>query len=132
MYNALEVIHDKDPKQEIWDDLTGYIDGMEPLGAQVLVGIYKRPERLQSGVYIPSETMDEDNHQGKIGLVLKLGPIAFEEDSTHRFGTVIPKIGDWVLYRVPDTFRFVLGKRHCRFVEDVNIRAIIARPDSAI
>lgn len=126
---ALEVVHDQDPKFAILGTAMPLIESWKPMGAQVLVAIYRRPEKTKSGLILSSKTLDEDLYQGKVGLVLKTGPLAFVEDEHHKFGGTIPQPGDWVLYRIGDTFPFMIGEDYYRFVEDVAIRAIIDRPD---
>ncbi|WP_421696920.1 hypothetical protein [Ancylobacter sp.] len=129
MQRALLVDHADDPKQEILNRVAPYLDDIQPMAAQVLVGIYLRPEKTASGLYLTDRRREEDTYQGKVGLVLKVGPLAFTEDAHHQFGGVVPRENDWVIYRIGDTFPFVLDEQQCRFVEDVAIKAIIQKPD---
>jgi co-chaperonin GroES (HSP10) len=123
------MVHDADPRQEIWNEVETYLDKIDPLGAELLVAVYKRPERTKGGLILSDVSRREDEFQGKVGLVLKMGPVAFTEDGTHRWGDQAPAVGDWVLFKVGDTFSLELGERRCRFVEDVNVRAILMQPD---
>jgi co-chaperonin GroES (HSP10) len=125
---AVQMIHKVDPKVELQRAVQPLVDSMEVLGAQVLIAVYVRPEKTAGGILLTEETRGEDNLQGKIGLVLKLGSIAFDEDADHKF-PVKPQVGDWVMFRIGDTFEFVLGKHKFRLADDVAIRAIVARPD---
>jgi hypothetical protein len=130
MAQALIMVHEHDPKQELLRELGGLHERIELLGSGVLVAVYVRPERMAIGnLVLPEKYRDEDLHQGKVGLVLKAGPIAFEDDATHRFGNRIPTRGEWVVCSVGETFAFMLGKVKCRVVEDVSVRAIIDQPD---
>jgi len=126
---ALEVVHERDPRGEIMEAVGPYLGDIEPLGASVMVVVYERPDRTKGGILLADSTREEDLYQGKVGLVVKLGNLAFVEDEQHVWGAVRPKLGDWVCYRVGDTFPFIVGKRTCRFVQDVNVRAILHRPD---
>lgn len=129
---ALQMVHEIDPADEISAEVKHFVSDVEPLGAQILVAVYMRPEKTKGGIIVPdstSGTRTEDRYQGKVGLVLKIGPLAFSEDDKHHWGDRVPKAGDWILYRVGDTFPFILGKRTCRFVEDVDVKAIVKRPD---
>lgn len=126
---ALEMVHDTDPRKEIEDSLSPYLDEIEVMGARVLIGVYVRPSRTRGGIIIADSTRNEDNYQGKIGLVLKLGPLAFTADATHDWGDRAPKVGDWVLFRVGDTHPLIIGDRACRLAEDVAIQAVVGRPD---
>ena len=121
--------HTVDPKQEIMAEVNAVVESLHPLGAQVLVGTYIRPKMTAGGIHIPDSTQGEDIYQGKVGLVLKLGPLAFKEDDTHKWGDRVPQVGDWVMFRVGDTFPCTLGKRAGRFVEDVDVKAILSKPD---
>lgn len=126
---AMPMVHETDPKDEILEEIGAMLPHIEVLGASVLVAVYKRPERTKSGLYLADRTREEDNFQGKVGLVLRCGELAFVDDATHRFGERKPKHGDWIVFQVGDTFGIELGERRCRFVEDVHVKAIIPRPD---
>lgn len=126
---ALEVVHERDPRDEIMEAVGPYLGDIEPLGASVMVVVYERPDRTKGGILLADRTREEDLYQGKVGLVVKLGNLAFVEDEDHVWGGRTPKAGDWVCYRVGDTFPFIVGKRTCRFVQDVSVRAILHRPD---
>src|SRR5574337_808447 len=123
MARALNMVHKEDPKKVILDYYSGMIDKMQVLGPLTLVGVYKRPKTFMLGgreMEVPDRMRDEDDWQGKVGLVLKLGPMAFQDDDSHRFGGVVPSVGDWVLFNTGDTFGTEVGERRCRFVEDVH------------
>jgi len=129
---ALQMVPGIDPRQDILDKVSAYVEEIEVFGAQILVGQFIRPNKTAGGIYLADKTVDEDKYQGKVGLVLKMGPLAFKEDETHDFGGLKVKVGDWVLYRIGDTFPLLIGDHDCRFVEDVAIKAVIARPDSVM
>lgn len=129
---AIVMLHDKDPRivTHGWADPVA--NKITIPGAWILMAVYRRPERTAGGILLTGKNRDEDNYQGVIGLVLKLGPIAFAEDGSHVWGGVTAKVNDWVIFRVGDTFGLdVPGneKRTLRFIEDVNIKGIIEEPD---
>jgi co-chaperonin GroES (HSP10) len=130
MAHAIAMVHDDDPKATIMRDVTPHLKSVEILGARVLVAVYVRPEKTKSGLFLTAKSTDEDKYQGKVGLVLKLGPIAFMDDQTHRFGAKSPAVGDWIVYSVGDTFAMEMGERRCRSVEDVDVHLIVQNPDS--
>ncbi len=131
MAQALAMVHATDPKAEIMREIEPFLADVQPLGTEVLLAVYVRPERMASGLYLPQNKgpMAEDRFQGKTGLVLAMGAMAFAEDATHRWGGVIPKVGDWVAINVGDTWAFELGTRRCRVVEDVDVKLLLQRPD---
>lgn len=130
MAHAIAMVHTDDPKTALLNSLAPHLHNVSVLGARVLVAVYVRPEKTVRGIILTSKTTDEDRYQGKVGLVLAMGPIAFEDDPTHRFGTIKPKVGDWIVFSVGDTFAFELGQRRARSVEDVDVHLIIDNPDA--
>lgn len=133
----LRVVHKTDPKQDILDDIGDVAKAFQPVGAGVLIVMYERGKqkdgemaRTAGGLFIPETAggvLKEDKYQGKVGLVMSLGPIAFKEDSNHHWGNSIPKIGDWIMISVGDTYSFDLpGDRRARIVEDVNVKCIVS------
>ena len=131
MARALKMVHESDPRQLILDATRGFVSGVKVLGARVLIATYIRPEKTQGGIIITDKSRDEDNWQGKTGLIVAMGPLAFANDADHNWGDLKPTVGDWVLTNVGDTRRLTLGANSCRFVEDVNVQAIVSDPDSA-
>ena len=69
---AVAMLHDADPRQTLLDKV-GELSGVEVFGGDILVAIYKRPEKTKSGLILVDSTRGEDVHQGKVGLVLKIG-----------------------------------------------------------
>lgn len=98
------------------------------LHSQVLVGTYIRPAKTAGGIYMTDNTLQEDEFQGTIGLVLALGPGAFKDDGIAKFHGVKVKIGDWVLYRPADGLALEIRKVPCRIFEDVNIKMLVTDP----
>ena len=89
--------HSVDPKKVILDDM-GDISNVKLFNNQVLVAIYLRPEQTSTGVWLPEKNRDEDKYQGKAGLVIKLGPLAFDEANDNFFKDVDVKLHDWVYF----------------------------------
>lgn len=124
--------HEGDPRVDLLKKVGFVADHVKVPSAKILVAIYYRPEVTTGGIIDPT-VKSGDSFQGKIGLVLKMGPLAFQEDENHVWGGVKPELHDWVQFRVGDTAPWRLGRNeqspHFRYVEDVNILAIWDRPD---
>ena len=113
------------------------IDNFEPTLSYVLVGSYIRSEKTKSGIILGGDrTRAEDRFQGKIGLVLKIGPSVNAPERKQLLGTPLA-VGDWVMYRTSDAneFFFVDAKTgmdgsSARVIEDVLIMARVADPES--
>ena len=143
-----KVHHDKDPSERIFAK-AGDLSEYEVFNSQVLVGVYIRPEKTASGLIMTTKTRDEDKFQGKVGVILKMGPRAFKDDNGVWFKDedgrdITFDIGDWVVFRASDGWAITLplngpsddtdadgGKGFlCRLMDDVAIRMRIPHPDA--
>lgn len=121
--------HDTDPAKDILDKV-GNLDDFTLFGNQVLVGVYQRPEKTKSGLFLADKTRQEDEHQGKAGLVVKKGPTAFVSDDNYQFMGQNAEVGEWVAIFVSDGRKIVINGQLCRIVEDQYIRLKIPAPDT--
>jgi hypothetical protein len=125
----MKMVHSVDPAKEIWQNV-GDLSKFKLAGNQVLVGIYLRPDKTQSGLYLAQTTRDEDMHQGKSGLCLLKGPSAFVSDTNYDFNDFDVEIGEWIASWVSDGRKIIIGKQLCRILEDHHVRLKIPTPDS--
>ena len=122
--------HKTDPKSDICANLSEVLAGdFLVYGPQVLVATYVRPAKTAGGIWVTERSRAEDEYQGKTGLVIALGPTAFKETKDVDFGGLIVKVGDWVVISPHDGLAMSINKQHCRLVDDVQIRAVVKRPD---
>lgn len=98
------------------------------LHSQVLVMTYIQTALTAGGIIIPGKSLDEDRFQGKIGLVVALGPGAFKDDHVAQFHGAKIREGDWVLVRPSDGLEMFYNGCSCRLFQDVDIRAKIDNP----
>lgn len=134
---AVAMLHEIDPRVAI-NNRVGDISEIEVFGNDVLVAIYKRPTKTKSGIILTDNTLNEDVHQGKVGLVLKLGPTAYLDEDGNKFRDI--KEGDWVVFRPSDGWRVTLNTLQgtyskddtvdCRIVSDISVRSRVQDPDS--
>lgn len=136
-------------------DLAPVVQGIQLLRNRVLVASFIRPEKTSGGIIRPDAVREEDKWQGKAGLILAVGPSAFEfpeivddiDQVRQEKGCVtredisiikyerhnLPRIGDWVFFRGSDTWDSGLQVApgvgaHCRFIFDDAIIGRIADP----
>jgi co-chaperonin GroES (HSP10) len=110
------------------------LKGLQIFGQRVLVATFIR-DRLSDNLAVAESTKKEDEWQGKIGLVLAMGHLAFKSDESNDFGPDKVDVGDWVAfsysdghnvdYQPPGTFE----KVPCKIINDVLIAGKVARPD---
>jgi hypothetical protein len=147
---------DHDAQREaMLKDLLPAVNQIAVLRNRVLVATYQRSDKSSGGILLPPTVTDEGRYQGKAGLVLKIGPVAFltldeiADDLRKGFefdnpeGEVdqirgvlakhnVPFVGDWVFFRASDTWDCGISVGggegvHCRFVTD---DCIIGRIDN--
>jgi co-chaperonin GroES (HSP10) len=120
--------HTSDPKAGILKDI-GDLSTIELFNNQVLVAVYVRPNKTKSGIYLPDATVAEDKIQGKVGLVVKKGPLAFVDASNQWFTDIEVNEGDWVIFRPSDGWGITINNLMCRILDDTAVRGKITSPD---
>jgi co-chaperonin GroES (HSP10) len=120
--------HDVDPKEKLLQEL-GSLDGLEIFNNQVLVAVYIRPNRTKSGIYLSDQTTDEDKFQSKVGLVIKVGPTAFDDPEGKWFHGVTVNLHDWIVFRPSDGWAVTANKVVCRVINDTDVRGRVDQPD---
>lgn len=125
---SFKMEHAKDPADVIKEEV-GDLSNVEIFHNLILVGIYKRPEKTKGGIIITQKTQAEEQFQGTVGLVLKVGPGAFKDDANNKFYNQSVKEGDWVVYRTSDTHKIAINGTICRLLEDSLVKLRVPHPD---
>lgn len=127
---AMRMVHDANPAVAILERV-GDLSTIDVFANQILLGVYRRPEITASGIHLPDRTRDEDEHQGKVGLVLKVGPQAYVTRADERSFTDLERVepGQWVVMWVVDGRKIIIRGQLCRVVEDYQIRMRVSEPD---
>lgn len=66
-------------------------------GYNLLVVMFRPPEKTASGFIIPHKTLGEYRYQGKVGLIVGVGPDAYQDKSKFPSGPWC-KLHDWVIF----------------------------------
>jgi len=126
--NSMKMTHTVDPVNELRESV-GDLSGIKIYNNWILCAIYKRPEKTASGIILTDNTRKEDEYQGKVGLVLKKGPLAFVDDETTTFQEQNVNIGEWIVFRSSDGWSLTVNGVLCRMMQDIQIRMAIPSPD---
>lgn len=124
---ATAYAHEEDPKEALLAKV-GDLDAKDIFHNQVLCAVYIAPEMTKGGIIRPQQNVDEDKYQGKVGLIIKLGPRAFVSDSKWWWPEDIG-VGDWVWYRISDTVAVTVNGQPCRIIADVDVKGRTDQPD---
>ena len=120
--------HEEDPKEKLLDQL-GDISDIELFHNQVLLAVYLRPEKTKSGLILTADHLDEDRYQSKVGLLIKQGPLAFEQDGNWFTGMTFQD-HDWLIFRPSDGWSITVNGVLCRIFDDISIKGRAPHPDS--
>jgi len=127
---AMLMEHDVDPKQKLLQDL-GDLSNIEIFNNQILVAVYIRPTKTKSGLYLADRTIDEDRYQGKVGLLVGMGPSAFHDESGQWFDQAAFNMHDWLVFRPSDGWNITINGVLCRMLSDTQVKMRVPAPDVA-
>lgn len=103
---------------------------------QILVAVWERPKTRTLGngavIHLPdsADLVTEQKYQGKTGLVLKLGPRAFESDQNVTYDDADRvDVGDWVVFRAGEGMRLGLQGCECILTTERGIKMRVPYPD---
>ncbi len=120
--------HEVDPATKIVEEI-GDLSKIELFNNQILVGVYIRPQKTKSGLYLSDKTTEEDRFQSKVGLLLKQGPRAFEPNDEGWFDGETFNLNDWLVFRPSDGWSITVHGVLCRILTDTQVKMRVPNPD---
>ncbi len=133
--NYVEVIHLRDPREELLKKI-GPVPPEICVMTNILVAIYQPPmvSKTAGGIVLPfamaEEDVDEYVWQGKVGLVVAMGPQAYVDDARHEFHGLKINVGDWVWFKPSDGQGCEVNEVPCRkFDAERYITGRLPNPD---
>ena len=120
--------HEVDPAKKIVEEI-GDLSQIELFNNQLLVGVYIRPQKTKSGLYLSDKTTEEDRFQSKVGLLLKQGPRAFEPNDEGWFDGETFNLNDWLVFRPSDGWSITGNGVLCRILIDTQVKMRVPNPD---
>ena len=126
---AMVMEHQVDPRDAKLAEI-GDVSKFEVFNNQVLCAVYLRPQKTRSGIYLTDNTTDEDRHQSKVGLVIKMGLDAFQDTDGKWFRDLTINVHDWLVFRPSDGWGITVNGVLCRMIDDSDIRGRVQHPDA--
>lgn len=123
-----QISQSTDPKKAIVDAV-GDLSRVRVCSDLVLLGTFIRNEMTRGGIIRPRENVNEDEHQGKVGLVLKAGPMAYNDWESPEDSGQAAVPGTWVVYYLMDARQFQINGTPCRMIPYEKIRMVIPDPN---
>lgn len=117
-----------DPKKYLLERCEKFIKNVEIVHNNLILATYFLPpwHQFKSGakLFRADISIVEDIYQGKVGLLIAKGPMAFVDDpgaGRAFFGQTI-EIGDWIVFdRSSGSRQLQLNGVHCRRLKDVEV-----------
>ncbi len=131
---TITVKHEVDPKQALLERIGEVPDGLVQF-SRILVAVYQPPMivKTDSGLFLPDalkqEDVDEFLWQGKVGLIVAMGPQAYVDDETTKFHGTKNKIGDWVWFSPSNGIQCDVNEVFCRLLREGDIFGTLPHPD---
>jgi co-chaperonin GroES (HSP10) len=126
-----DVSNSENPFEEILKKV-GDLSSIDVMYNMVLLATYVKPGKTKGGIILTDQTKEEDIWQGKVGVVLKLGPDAFQDDNDMSFNGQTAEVGEWVVFKVGDAWQVQVRDWPCRLVRDSSIRMKVSDPSIII
>jgi hypothetical protein len=121
-----------DPKSFLLSRCEVWMKNIHWFGNSVIAATYYLPafEVLPGGkrLYRSQQSQDEALWQGKVGLVLGKGPLAFVDDDRNKFKGQDVKVGEWIMWDIHDARQTTVNRVHCRWIPDVRILGTVDDP----
>jgi hypothetical protein len=128
----LEEEYALDPKAFLLERCESFVKNIKFMQHYVFAATYYLPafQVVPGGhrIYASEATQAEAIHQGKVGLVIGKGPLAFKDDERVKHHGQDVEIGDWIWWDIHDARQYTISRVHCRFVADVRILGVVNDP----
>ena len=122
-----QISQSSDPRAAIIEAV-GDLSGAKVTADLVLLGTYIRNEKTAGGIIRPTEVLKEDEYQGKVGLVLAKGPLAYADWEEDDARSQSAELHTWVVYAIKDAWPVQINGTACRFIPYDKIRMQIPDP----
>ena len=103
----------------------------DPTGWRILVLPYKGQGKTKGGVLLTDETMQERGYSTVTGLVLKMGPDAYKDETRFSNGPWCKK-NDWIIFGRYAGSRFGIEGGEVRILNDDEIIAVVKDPEDIL
>jgi len=102
-----------------------------PTGWRILVLPYKGQGKTKGGVILADETIEERSYTTVTGLVLKVGPDAYNDEKRFPNGPWCKK-NDWIIFGRYAGSRFGIEGGEVRILNDDEIIAVVKDPEDIL
>lgn len=120
---VIELSRAEDPKRALIEAVE--VSKFRTFGENLTVATYIRPEKTRGGIIRPSENIKEDELQGNIGLVVKVGEGFTEEEAKEM-------LHQWVRFGYNDGLKWRYNEVPLRDISIDRIRGTVENPSEVL
>ena len=99
----------------------------EPKGYKLLIALPEPDEKTEGGILKSKQTMDIEEIGSICGIVLKMGPDAYNDESRFPHGPYCNE-GEGILMRSYSGTRFKIHGKEFRLINDDSVEAVVEDP----
>jgi len=103
----------------------------DPTGWRMLVLPYRGQGKTKGGVLLTDETMQERSYTTVTGLVLKMGPDCYKDETRYPNGPWC-KVNDWIIFGRYAGSRFGIEGGEVRILNEDEIIAVVKDPEDIL
>ncbi len=103
----------------------------DPTGWRLLVLPYKGQGKTKGGIILADQTMEERSYTTVTGLVLKIGPDCYKDETRYPNGPWCKK-GDWIIFGRYAGSRFGIEGGEVRILNEDEIIAVVKDPEDIL
>tara|TARA_R110002051_G_scaffold199872_2_gene266870 strand:- start:1391 stop:1822 length:432 start_codon:yes stop_codon:yes gene_type:complete len=102
-----------------------------PTGWRLLILPYRGKGKTQAGIYLPDQVVERESVGTVCGYVLKVGPLAYKDDSKFTTGPWC-KEKDWIIFGRYAGSRFKIDGGEVRILNDDEVIAVVQDPEDIL
>jgi hypothetical protein len=123
----------ENPKGFLMDKCQLWLPSVKVFHNWIITATYYLPDYDEVGtsgfkLFRSDKAHDEALWQGKVGLVVAKGPLAFKDEEHIKFLGQDVNVGDWVLYDIMEGRQFTVNRMHCRRLKDTQVVMTVDDP----
>jgi len=99
----------------------------KPQGWKLLIALPKADSKTEGGIYKPQDVLNYEEVGSIVGLVLKMGDLAFKDQKKFPSGKWCHP-GDYIIMRSYSGTRIQVGSQEFRLINDDTVEAIVDDP----
>ena len=103
----------------------------DPRGWRILIAIPKVSKQTEGGIHKPEEVVYREQVGGIVGLVIKLGDLAYKDEKKFPTGAWCGP-GDYILMRSYSGTRLIANDQEFRLINDDTVEAVVSDPRGVV